>query len=386
MTEIENSTSIKSRPVILQVLPSLETGGAEKGCIDVAKAITESGGIALVASSGGKMVRDLDRAGVHHINMPVNTKNPLRMHMNVNKLISVIRDFNVDIVHARSRAPAWSCYKACNATKSHFMTTFHGTYNISSALKRHYNSIMTRGEPVIAISRFIADHMKNEYQVNSERIRLIYRGVDIESYNPSAVTAGRIVQLAEKWRLTDGVPVIILPGRLTRWKGQSVLIKALAELGEMEFRCLLVGDDQGRSGYRQELISLVKKLRLGSKVHFVGHCDDMPAAYMLADVVISASTDPEAFGRVMVEGQALGKPVIGADHGASRELILPNETGWLVPPNKSTALASMLKHVLSLDTPFREELALRAISNVRANFSLAQMCAKTVDVYHEVLD
>ena len=332
------------------------------------------------------MVHDLDRAGVHHINMPVNTKNPLRMYMNVTKLISIIRDFNVDIVHARSRAPAWSCYKACNATKAHFMTTFHGTYNITSALKRHYNSIMTRGELAIAISRFISDHMKHEYQVKPERIRLIYRGVDIESYNPSAVPAGRIVQLAEKWRLSDGVPVIMLPGRLTRWKGQSVLIRALAELGEREFRCLLVGDDQGRSGYRQELMSLVKRLRLGSKVHFVGHCDDMPAAYMLADVVISASTDPEAFGRVMVEGQALGKPVIGADHGASRELILPNETGWLVPPNKPDALASMLEYVLSLDTPFREELASRAISNVRANFSCAQMCAKTIDVYREVLD
>ena len=386
MTEFEEKPSIKSRPVILQVLPSLETGGAEKGCIDVAKAITESGGIALVASSGGKMVRDLDRAGVHHITMPVNTKNPVRMHMNVNRLITVIRDFNVDIVHARSRAPAWSCYKACDATKAHFMTTFHGTYNITSALKRHYNSIMTRGKLTIAISRFIADHMENEYQAKPEKIRLIYRGVDVDTYNPSAVPAGRIVQLAEKWRLSDGVPVIILPGRLTRWKGQSVLIRALAELGERDFRCLLVGDDQGRSGYRQELVSLVKKLRLGSKVHFVGHCDDMPAAYMLADVVISASTDPEAFGRVMAEGQALGKPVIGADHGASRELILPNETGWLVPPNKPDALASMLKHVLSLNTSFREELALRAISNVQANFSCTQMCAKTIDVYREVLD
>ena len=386
MTEFEEKPSYKSRPVILQVLPSLETGGAEKGCIDVAKAITESGGIALVASSGGKMVRDLDRAGVHHINMPVNTKNPVRMHMNVNRLITVIRDFNVDIVHARSRAPAWSCYKACDATKAHFMTTFHGTYNITSALKRHYNSIMTRGKLTIAISRFIADHMENEYQAKPEKIRLIYRGVDVDTYNPSAVPAGRIVQLAEKWRLSDGVPVIILPGRLTRWKGQSVLIRALAELGERDFRCLLVGDDQGRSGYRQELVSLVKKLRLGSKVHFVGHCDDMPAAYMLADVVISASTDPEAFGRVMAEGQALGKPVIGADHGASRELILPNETGWLVPPNKPDALASMLKHVLSLNTSFREELALRAISNVQANFSCTQMCAKTIDVYREVLD
>ncbi len=386
MTEFVETSPIKSQPVILQVLPSLETGGAEKGCVEVAKAITESGGIALVASSGGKMVRDLDRAGAHHIHMPVNTKNPIRMHMNINKLISVIRDFNVDIVHARSRAPAWSCYKACNATKTHFVTTFHGTYNFTSALKRHYNSIMTRGELVIAISRFIADHMENEYKAKPEKIRLIYRGVDVDSYNPSAVPAGRIVQLADKWRLPDGVPVILLPGRLTRWKGQSVLIRALAELGEREFRCLLVGDDQGRSGYRQELMSLVEKLRLGSKVHFVGHCDDMPAAYMLADVVISASTDPEAFGRVMVEGQALGKPVIGADHGASRELILPDETGWLVPPNKPDALASMLKHVLSLDTPFREELALRAISNVRANFSCAQMCAKTIDVYREVLD
>lgn len=385
MIDFKEITSSRARPVILQVLPSLETGGVERGCVDIAKAITDTGSVAVVASNGGNMVRELDRAGAYHINMPVNSKNPVRMHMNVNKLISVIREFNVDIVHARSRAPAWSCYKACKATNKPFITTFHGTYNISSAFKKYYNSIMVRSDVVIAISSFIADHIMNEYKADPARIRIIHRGVDIDSYNPAAVPAGRIVQLAEKWRLSDGVPVILMPGRLTRWKGQAVLIRSLAKLGNLEFRCLLVGDDQGRSRYRAELKTLVKKLNLTSKVHFVGHCDDMPAAYMLADVVISASTDPEAFGRVMVEAQALGKPVIGADHGASRELILPNETGWLVPPNKPNELADTLRKVLALDTPYREELAARAISNVRENFSRAQMCAKTINVYDEIM-
>ncbi|HAA92620.1 MAG TPA: glycosyl transferase [Rhodospirillaceae bacterium] len=386
MTAFDETTAQGSGPVVLQVLPSLETGGAERGCVDVAKAVVDAGGTALVASSGGGMVRDLDRAGARHFNIPVHSKNPLRMRANVSKLMSIIREFGVDIVHARSRAPAWSCLKACQKTKAHFITTFHGTYNITSGLKRRYNAIMTQGERVIAISGFIAKHVTTEYETDPARIRIIHRGVDVERFDPAAVPAVRIVQLAEQWRLPDGVPVILMPGRLTRWKGQAVLIEAMAAMKDLDFRCLLVGGDQGRTGYRQELITMVKGLDLESKVHFVGHCEDMPAAYMLADVVVSASTDPEAFGRVMAEGQALGKPVIGADHGASGELIIPNETGWLVPPKEPAALAEALRRALALDTSAREKLATRAIANVRENFSRAQMCAKTLDVYGEVME
>ncbi|MDA0655697.1 MAG: glycosyltransferase family 4 protein [Proteobacteria bacterium] len=385
MAELDETTTQRNGPVVLQVLPSLETGGAERGCVDIAAAVIEAGGTALVASSGGQMVHDLDRSGAKHFNIPVHSKNPLRMRSNTKKLIKIIREFGVDIVHARSRAPAWSCYDACQKTGAHFITTFHGTYNINSGFKRRYNAIMTRGERVIAISRFIAEHVMAEYKTDPGRIRIIHRGVDVERFDPAAVPAARIVKLAEAWRLQDGVPVILMPGRLTRWKGQAVLIEALAALKDIEVRCLFVGDDQGRTAYRQELLSLVRRRGLEGMVHFVGHCNDMAAAYMLADVVVSASTDPEGFGRVMAEAQALGKPVIASNHGASGELIVPNETGWLVPPADPEALGEMLKQVLQLDTAARENLAEKAIANVRTNFSRVQMCASTLAVYQEVL-
>jgi glycosyltransferase involved in cell wall biosynthesis len=385
MTLFDETTAQRHGPVVLQVLPSLETGGAERGCVDVAAALVAAGGTALVASSGGPMVHDLDRVGARHFQFPVHSKNPLRMHANVRKLVSLIREFGVDIVHARSRAPAWSGFHACQKTGAHFVTTFHGTYNIGSTLKRRYNAIMTRGERVIAISRFIADHMMQEYGTDPGRIRIIHRGVDIERFDPAAIPAARIVKLAEDWRLPDGVPVILMPGRLTRWKGQAVLIEALKAFRDKKVRCLFVGHDQGRTGYLQELQSQVLKSGLDNIVHFVGHCNDMPAAYMLADVVVSASTDPEAFGRVMAEAQAMGKPVIGADHGASGELILPGETGWLVPPGAPAALAGALETVLSLTTEQREALAAKAIAQVRNNFTRDRMCARTLEVYGEVL-
>ena len=385
MSAFDKTISQRNGPVILQVLPSLRTGGAERGCVDIAAAIIEAGGTALVASNGGDMVHDLDRVGARHFNIPVHSKNPLRMWLNSRKLIKIILEFDVDIVHARSRAPAWSCRAACLKAGVHFITTFHATYNITSGLKRRYNAIMTKGERVIAISRFIADHIKKEYKIDPARLRVIYRGVDVERLDPAAVPAARIISLVEQWRLPDGIPVILMPGRLTRWKGQSVLIEALAMLEGLKVRCLFVGDDQGRTGYRQELVSLVKNLGLESIIHFVGHCNDMAAAYMLADVVVSASTDPEGFGRVMAEGQALGKPVIGADHGASGELIVHGETGWLVPPGDSVALAATLKKVLTLNTSQREDLAGKAIANVREKFSRIQMCASTLKVYEEIL-
>ncbi len=372
-------------PVILQVLPALETGGVERGTVDIAGAIAEAGGRSLVASEGGRMANELHRVGAEHITLPLSTKSPFAIRRNARRLAEVIRANGVDIVHARSRAPAWSALFASRRTGAHFVTTFHDTYNFGPPFKKLYNSVMTRGERVIAISQFIADHMVKTYKTDPSKIRVIYRGVNMDIFDPQKVPAVRVIQLAEQWRLADGIPVVLLPARLTRWKGQALLIEALARLGDGNVRCLLVGDDQGRAKYRRELERLVRRHKLDSVVHIVGECSDMPAAYKLADVVVSASTDPEAFGRVMVEAQAMGKPVIGAAHGASSELILPDRTGWLFEPGNAEQLAGALSAALSLDTGAREALSNAAIANVRARFSKTRMCHDTLDLYREIL-
>lgn len=388
----ENSSPIDApakagrQPVVLQVLPALITGGVERGTIEIAQALVEAGWKAVVASEGGPMVRELARVGATHVELPMASKNPLVMHANVARLERVIGEHEVDIVHARSRAPAWSAKKAAERTGRHFLTTFHGTYNQGwFGLKRRYNKVMASGELVIAISNFIADHAFKTYGLAPERIRVIHRGVDLSRFDPVKVSQERIIQLAQRWRLPDGYPVIMLPGRLTRWKGQKVLIEALALLGRHDVRCLLVGSDQGRAGYRQELVDLVRKRGLTDVVHIVDECNDMPAAYMLTDVVVSASTDPEAFGRVVVEGQAMGRPVIASDHGAPPEAILAGRTGWLVPPADPRMLAQALSRFLALGPTEREEIAQAATAHVSANFSREAMCAKTLSVYAELM-
>lgn len=374
------------KPVILQVLPALVTGGVERGTVDLAAALTEAGWTALVASSGGHMVRELDRLGVKHIALPLHSKNPLVIRANIARLEEVIEAHGVDIVHARSRAPAWSAFYAARNANAHFVTTFHGTYNLGvMGLKNAYNAIMTRGERVIAISHFIADHVQSVYRTDPGKIRVVHRGVDLTKFDPNRVSQERIIQLAQRWRLPDGYPVVMLPGRLTRWKGQTVLIEALARLGRRDIRCLLVGSDQGREAYTEELKVLVEKRGLGEVVHIVGDCNDMPAAYMLTDVVVSASTDPEAFGRVIVEGQAMGRPVVATNNGAARENVLDGRTGALVPPNDPDALAAALAAALALDPDERENRAALAIKFVRDNFSRELMCARTLGVYAEVL-
>jgi glycosyltransferase involved in cell wall biosynthesis len=380
------SQPVARQPVILQVLPRLVTGGVERGTVEVAQAITEAGWKAVVASEGGPMVRELIRAGAVHVELPMASKNPWTMRQNVSRLAAVIREHNVDIVHARSRAPAWSAMAAAHRTGAKFMTTFHGTYNLGwFGLKHIYNSVMTRGERVIAISEFIAEHARRVYGTRPEKIRVIHRGVDLKKFDPVRVSPERIIQLAHKWRLPDGYPVIMLPGRLTRWKGQEVLIRALAELGRHDVRCLLVGSDQGRTGYRQELVDLIRKTGLTDVVHIVDECNDMPAAYMLTDVAVSASTDPEAFGRVVVEAQAMGRPVIATDHGAPRETILPGRTGWLTSPGDPHSLAQALDRFLALSADERGDMAQLAQSFVRANFTKESMCSRTLAVYDELL-
>lgn len=372
-------------PVVLQVLPGLVTGGVERGTVDVAAAVAAAGWTSLVASSGGPMVRELERAGAKHIVLPLDSKNPFAMYANIERLRRAMAEHGVDIVHARSRAPAWSALFAARRHGARFITTFHGTYNVSNPAKRWYNSVMARGDRVIAASQFIVEHVTRQYGADPTLIRLIPRGIDFDRFDPARVSAERQMKLARDWRLPDGVPVIMLPGRLTRWKGQSVLIDAIARRGSKELRCLLVGADQGRGGYRRELEQRIAQHGLDTVIHIIDRCNDMPAALKLADLVISASTDAEAFGRVAVEAQAMGKPVVATNHGGSRETVLDGNTGWLIPPGDPASLAAAIDAALSLDGPQRRAIAERAIAFVRANFNKQLMCARTLEVYREVL-
>lgn len=373
------------RPVVLQVLPSLVTGGAERGAIDVAIALKEAGGTPLVASSGGPMARELERRRIEHLTLPLASKNPLVMRANIARLAAVIRARDVALVHARSRAPAWSALAAARRTGVPFMTTFHAPYNFSNGLKRFYNSVMARGERVIAVSDFIADHIRAHYRVDPAAIRVIHRGIDIHGFNPASVSQERVIQLAKRWRLPEDRPVVMLPGRLTRWKGQLVLIDALARLGRRDICCILVGSDQGRVGYREEIERRVAEHGLEEVVRLVDHCDDMPAAYLLSDVVVSASSEPEAFGRVIVEAQAMGRPVVVTDHGAVAETVIAGETGLIVPPEDPAAMATALGEALGLDAEMRAWVAECARAHVTARFTRERMCADTLAVYDELI-
>jgi len=375
-------------PTVLQVIPALDTGGAERGAVDVARAIVEAGGRCILVSSGGRMTGDLQRSGAEHITMQVDSKNPLTIARNATRLTEICQREKVHIIHARSRAPAWSAWLAARRAGCHFVTTFHGTYNFGSglggAIKRRYNAIMTRGERVIAISRFIADHIAREYGV-SGRVTVISRGIDLTRFNPGAVSAERIIHMSQQWRLPDGAPVIMLPGRLTRWKGQTVLIEAFAAIKHPDAVCVLVGSDQGRSDYRAELDKMIEERNLGGRFRLVDHCDDMSVAYMLADIVISASTDPEAFGRIAVESQAMGRPIIASDHGGSCETVEDGKTGFLTPPGDATALAAAIDQVLAIDDDARAIMARRAQTRVSEKYTVEGMCARTLDVYRQLL-
>ena len=372
-------------PVIMQVLPALVTGGVERGAVDVAAATVKAGWRSIVVSEGGPMVRELERAGATHVTLPVGSKNPFTMRRNVTRLAEIIRSTGTDIVHARSRAPAWSARAAARRERVAFMTTFHGTYNFGNPIERYYNSIMAKGARVIAISEFIARHLGATYHIPSTLVRVIHRGVDITRFDPARVSVERQVKLATEWRLPDGVPVIMLPGRLTRWKGQTLLIDAVAKLERRDVALLFVGSDQGRSAYRAELEKRVRARGLEGIARIVDHCADMLAAYMLADVVVSASTDPEAFGRVVAEAQAMGRPVVAPSHGAAPEILIEGETGWTFESGRVDALAQALKSALALDAAARKTLSQTAIDHVHVNFTKERMCQATLDVYEELL-
>ncbi len=378
---------------VLQVTPELEAGGVERTTVDIAAAIVRRGGRALVASRGGRLEDELAEVGGELARMRADAKNPARVIANAAVLASIIRRENVDLVHARSRAPAWSALWAARMSGRPFVTTYHGTYNAKSGLKRWYNSVMARGDRVIANSAFIRDHIVSEHGLASDAVTVIPRGVDLIALDPAAVSSERVATVREAWGVArdEARPIVLLPGRLTRWKGQTVAIEALGLLArENDERapCMLalVGDAQGRTAYVEELEALAQAEGVADAVRLPGHCADMPAAYALADVVVSASIEPEAFGRVAVEGQCMGRPVIATDHGGARETVLDGETGYLCRPGDSAALAEAMRSVLAVTPSERLDLGDRAAVRARRLFSVQAMQAATLAVYEEVLE
>ncbi|MDD3029448.1 MAG: glycosyltransferase family 4 protein [Alphaproteobacteria bacterium] len=360
------------------------TGGVERGTVETAKALTRAGAMALVASSGGPMVRDVLAAGGVHITLPLESKNPFVMLLNVCRLVSLIGRHNVDLIHARSRAPAWSAWLAAKITKKPFVTTFHNAYGAASACKRFYNSVMAKGDRVIAISDFVASYATSVYGVDPRRLRVIPRGVDIESFDPEKVSSERIETLRRSWALPQGRPLLLMPGRLTRWKGQLVLLAALARMTNKDCLCAIVGGGKD-SPYGRDVERAIGDYGLADRVFLFDTCADMPAAYALADAVIVPSTRPEGFGRVIVEAQAMGKPVIATAHGGATENILAGETGWLVPPVDARALAKTIDSFLSDRPRLEKEIYLKAISYVRSKFTTDAMTSKTLRIYEELL-
>jgi glycosyltransferase involved in cell wall biosynthesis len=389
VTDAENTigpatarTLPRSAPGLLQILPRLGAGGVERGTVDVASAAARAGWRSHVASAGGRLVQELERAGARHVALPVDSKNPLVIHANIRRLEALIEGEGIDLIHARSRAPAWSAYAAARRTGIPFVTTFHNAYGAENWFKRRYNGVMARGERIIAISSFVAEHAIAVYGIPRKNIRVIERGIDIDRFHPDRVDAQSIIRLAENWDLDDGSPTIMLPGRLTRWKGQLVLLEALERLGRADLRCLFVGG--GDNHYRGILEGRIARSPLVGRCRIVEDCADMPAAYSLADVVVSASTRPEGFGRVIAEGLAMGRPVIATDHGGAREIVTPGETGWLVPPGDPEALASALGEALALDGTGRAAMAERGIARVRERFTRERMTDLTLQVYDEL--
>ncbi len=370
-------------PVILQVLPSLVTGGVERGTVEITQAIADAGWLPLVASQGGPMVQAVKDAGGRHIALPLMAKTPFGIWRNADRLEAVIREYKVSIVHARSRAPAWSAWLACQRTGTPFVTTYHGTYGETLPFKRRYNAVMARGEIVIAASRFIADLVTARHGIDPSRIRVIPRGVDPAVFDPAAVSAERISRLRQAWRLPDGMRVAMLPGRLTAWKGHTILLDAIARLSRQNVVCVLVGSDQGRWRYSAQLRQRAEDLRIGERLRMVGHCDDMPAALMLADVVVHASTQPEAFGRVVIEAQAMGRPVIASDLGGPVETVEQGVTGWRIRPNDPVGLAAAIEQVLALDRTALAALSERARASVP---TIQAMQLATIAVYRTILD
>ena len=371
---------------ILQILPALGTGGVERGTIEVAQALAAAGIPNAVASAGGPRVADLVALGVSHFTLPLDTKNPFTIRRNAARLADLARREGFTLMHARSRAPAWSAYWASRRADVTFLTTFHGVYGTSPRfLKIPYNRVMTKGAKVIAVSNFVKRHVIETYGVPEEKVVRIHRGADTRTFRPDAVSPEQAAARRAALGFAPDVPVVTLPGRLTRWKGQTILLDALARMRHRELGCLIVGSDQGRTDYSAELKAMAARLPPETKVVFLEHADDMPCIYALSDIVVNASSaQPEAFGRVIPEAQAMGIITVGTAHGGACETIDDGVTGFLVPPGDIDALAAKLDEVLDLPAERKAAIRAAALDSVRTNFSTDRMCAETIALYRSL--
>ncbi len=374
-------------PVVLQVLPELGQGGVELGTVQIAEALAEQGIKNFVASQGGPKEFQLERLGVKHFKLPLKSKNPFTIISNAKKLAEIIKKEGINIVHARSRAPAWSAYFAAKKAGVHYMTTFHGTYGLGpKGIKKLYNRVMTLGEKVIVISSHIKRHVMENYHTPEEKLVFIHRCVDVEKFNPAVVTAERLKTMIEQYELPTDKQLILLIGRLTHWKGQELLIDALAKIKERgDFHCVFTGDDQGRAKYTAGLVAKIKEYGMQGMFTFIKHTDDVPALMKACDIVVSASIEPEAFGRIAAEGEAMGKIVLASNIGGSLDNLKDGITGRHFISGDADDLSQKLVWALDLGNGEREKIAAAAQKFVKENFTKQIMCDKTLTVYRSLV-
>ena len=374
------------KKTVLQVVPSLVSGGVERGTLDVAKTLVDNGYRSMVISSGGALVPNLVASGSEHIKMRVASKNPFTIYRNYKTMVDIINSNEVDLIHARSRAPAWSAYKAAKTTGARFITTFHGIYNFSTPLKKLYNSIMAKGERVIAVSNFVKQHILEHYNAIPENIRVINRGVDYNYFDPAKVTPELLAKFKAKYNISRNKPIILLPARMTAWTGHMTLIEALYLLKGEDFGCIIVGDLSKHPGFAQRLQRRIVELKLQSKVQIFGPEADMMGLYAFSDIVLSTSIEPEAFGRVVIEAQAMEKLIIATNIGGAAETIIDEVNGFHIKPGDAQDLSDKIRYCLSILGMTRgNNIAKAARESAIKNFSLDLMMAKTLAVYKELI-
>jgi glycosyltransferase involved in cell wall biosynthesis len=378
---------------VLQVIPKLGYGGAETGCYDVAHYLPENNCGSFIVTSGGELLKFIDQKKVKVIRLPVHSKNPLLIILNSIALIGIILFNNISIVHARSRAPAWSCLLATKITGRIFVTTFHGTYNFNNSFKKFYNSVMVRSHLIIAGSNFIFTHIKENYSKYidvKKKLMVIFRGINVDYFDPTTKIEEDEKKLLKKWDIEKDSKILLLPGRLTSWKGQEVFIEAVnlvnIELGYEAFYAVVLGSDQGRDLYKKKLIRLSEQYRMTKQIRFIDHCKDMALAYKVSDIVVSASIEPEAFGRVAVEAQSMEKPIIASNIGGSNETIVDEKTGFLFETGDAKSLSQKILKALSMDETSLKSIGIEGRKNIIQKFNVEKMCFSTYSEYKRILN
>ena len=378
---------------VLQVIPKLGYGGAETGCYDIAHYLHENNCKSFIVTSGGELIKFVDKKKVKLIKLPVHSKNPLTILFNSMALIFIIFFYNISIVHARSRAPAWSCFLATKITGRKFVTTFHGTYNFNSKIKKTYNSVMVKSNLIIAGSNFIFSHIKNNYSdyLNiKNKLLVIFRGINIDYFDPTTKTETEEKKLLKSWDIEENKKIILLPGRLTSWKGQELFIEAVnlvnIQLGYEAFYAVILGSDQGRDLYKKKLIRLSEQYRMTKQVKFIDHCKDMALAYKVSSIIVSSSIEPEAFGRVAVEAQSMKKIIIASNIGGSNETVIDEKTGYLFESGNPKSLSEKILKVLNLDDTTLKTVGIEGRKNIVKKFNVEKMCFSTYSEYKKLIN